>query len=86
MKFIYDVLLKIASDRVNGFTLSELTPSFTESKLKIASALGELELLCFIRGLWVINSDNRWERRYYSVGEGTPDFVKLLNSYKQKYG
>jgi len=86
MKLEYAVLLKISSDRVNGFTLSELTDSFTESKLKIASALGELELLGFVRGLWVINSNKRWVRRYYSVGEGTPDFVKLLNSYKQKHG
>jgi len=86
MKLEYAVLLKISSDRVNGFTLSELTDSFTESKLKIASALGELELLGFVRGLWVINSNKRWVRRYYSVGEGTPDFVKLLNTYKQKYG
>jgi hypothetical protein len=87
MKFEYDVLLKINTDKENGFTLSKLALEFpTQPKQHIAKALGELEILGMIRGNWVQNkdNDNRWERRYVIAGEGTPDFLKYILEYKEK--
>ena len=85
MKFVYDVLLKMALDRDNGFTLSELISSFSATKPEIASAVGELKLLGFVRGSWFRREDNRWERRYYVIDD-VPNFLNFLNLYKQKYG
>ena len=86
IKFEYEVLLKIATDKVNGFTLSDLANAFPDNtKNDVAKNIGELEILGMIRGDWVQNKDNnnRWEMRYFIAGEGTPDFLKTVLEYKE---
>jgi hypothetical protein len=82
---MYEVLLKIASDRMYGYSLSELCTFFSETKLEVASAMGELELIGAVRGLWIKNKDNRYERRYFTENP-TPSFDDIIKKYKQRYG
>ena len=75
---MYEVLLKINTDRVNGFTLSSLANEFPEhDKKEVAKALGELELTGAVRGQWYLNTYKRWERRYY-IGNDPPDLSRRI--------
>ena len=84
MKLEYEVLLKINTYKETGLTFHELCDIFSKNtKLEVAKAVGEMEMIGATRGFWIMNKDRRWERRYFVTDEGTPDFIKTLLENKE---
>lgn len=83
MELKYEVLLKVDSNKVNGFSLLELIQAFPNmTSPKIDSAIDEMEFIGVFKYEWVLNKNHQWEKRWFTTGEGTLDFIKFLKENK----
>jgi hypothetical protein len=79
----YDIL-ELISHNENGMTLNEICIAMPNiEKREIAKSLGENEITSFIRGDWIKNKENRWERKYF-IAYDIPDGIFKLRLMKSK--